>query len=224
MKRAFILTLICAPLAFTPALAQAAAIVGGITSAKLDPLALNTAGLTISSLSPEVIVPGNLVNSIAFPINTPSAAIRPTTFMFDPATFPAPGSFSGEINHEGSVFFNSNTLEVGDFTIAFNAARVGTLGGQASGFYVKSNAGIMGILFDVTPPTIEITPTGFKALGDLLISPEFAQKIVNLGLANTNPLGLLVGRVRPEGTVPEPTAVALALSAVAMAGVARRRR
>jgi MYXO-CTERM domain-containing protein len=227
MKRAFILSLICALLAFAPAFTHAAgmqAIVGGQTTVQLDPTLLSGAGLTVSSYSPEVIIPGILMDSIALPINPPSAAIRPTTFTFDQATFPAPGSFSGEINHSGSVFFNSNTLQVGDITLAFDAARVGTLSGQASGFYAKSNAGITGILFDLTVPTVVTEPGGVKATADLLISPEFGQALVDMNVTNFNLRGFSVGVTRVQGNVPEPAAAGLALSAMALAGVIRRRR
>jgi hypothetical protein len=227
MKRAFILSLFCALLALAPAAANAAAlqaIVGGQTTVQLTPTVLSSAGLTVSGYSPEVIIPGILADSIAFPINSPSAPIRPTTFVFDPATFPAPGSFSGEVNHEGSVFFNTNTLEVGDFTIAFDAARQGTLSGQASGFYVQSNAGINGILFDLTAPDVVTTPTGVKATSDLLISPEFGMALVNMAITNFNLRGFTVGLIRVQGTVPEPASVALALSGLAMLGVVRRRK
>jgi hypothetical protein len=227
MKRAFFLSLICAPLAFAPVVTQAAAmqaITGGQTTVQLTPTALSAAGLTISSYSPEVIIPGILMDSIALPINSPSAPVRPTTFTFDQATFPAPGSFSGEINHSGSIFFNSNTLQVGDFTLAFDAARAGTLSGQASGFYAKSNAGITGILFDLTVPTVVTEPGGVKATSDLLISPEFGQELVNMNITNFNLRGFTVGLIRVQGNVPEPAGVALALSALTSVGIGRRRR
>ena len=104
----------------------------GMTSVLLDTAALSSlASLDLSSVSSDVMAPGALgAGSVAFGI-TPK-----TTFSYDPSDFL--GTFSGSIEHNGSVFFNSDTVEVGDFTIGFDAARVGAFGGAASGFFVES--------------------------------------------------------------------------------------
>ena len=101
-------------------------IVGGQTSVLLDTATLSAAAsLDLSGVSGPVIAPGNLgAGSVAFPINPRSAASLPTTFSYDPANFL--GTFSGTIEHTGSVLFNAGTVEVGNFTIGFDAARAGT--------------------------------------------------------------------------------------------------
>ncbi|HMP07758.1 MAG TPA: hypothetical protein PJ982_15515, partial [Lacipirellulaceae bacterium] len=92
-------------------------VVGGQTSVVLDTATLSAAAsLTLSGVSPDVIAPGTLPGSVAFAITPRSAAVLPTTFAYD-LTFPAAGSFSGTIEHQGSVFFNADAVEVGDFTI-----------------------------------------------------------------------------------------------------------
>lgn len=78
------------------------------------------ASLILSSDSPDVIAPGDLgSDSVAFGIHPRDAATLPTTFLF-PAGSLAP--FSGTIEHSGSVFFNGDSVQVGDFTIGFDAA------------------------------------------------------------------------------------------------------
>lgn len=197
---------------------------GGQTNVRLDPTILSTAGLTISSFSPEVIVPGLWADSVAFPINSPSDA-PPTTLAFNPATFPGAGSFSGVVEHSGSVVFNGGALEAGNFTIGFDAARTGTLGGLASGFYVQNNIGVSAILFDLELTSATAPPGELKVEGNLLLSPEFGQILVNLGLTMNNLRGLVVGEGRLRGNVvPEPATIALALGGLAMVALARKRR
>ena len=102
-------------------LCSAATLVGGDTSVALDTMVLSNVGLELSSVSPGIPV-GSLPDSVAFPINPRDAIFLPTTFTYTAGDFPG-GPFSGSIEHTGSVFFNMDTLEVGDFTIAFDAAR-----------------------------------------------------------------------------------------------------
>ena len=96
----------------------------GQTSVLLDvELIENAAGLTLSGVSADVIAPGNLgADSVAFAINPRDAASLPTTFSYDSSNFL--GTFAGTIEHTGSVFFNSDSVEVGNFTIGFDGALV----------------------------------------------------------------------------------------------------
>jgi hypothetical protein len=206
---------------------QAANVVGGQTNVALDTALLaSAANLTLSGVSPDVIAPGSIPNSVAFTINPRNAAILPTTFSYDPATFPAAGSFSGTIEHQGSVFFNANAVEVGDFTIGFSAARAGTLGGQASGFYVASTTGIAAILFDLKVNSANPQPTSLSVGADLLVSPEFGSFLFSGGLSTTNLQGADVGNALVAATaVPEPAGIALvgvALAAWGFVGIRRR--
>lgn len=162
--------LTCTLFAFTQADAQSI-VVGGQTNVALDFDTLSSAaGLDFSSVSGDVIAPGSIADSVAFPINACDGSL-PTTFAYDPATFPAGGSFSGTIEHSGSVFFNTDTVEVGDFTIGFDGARVGTLSGAASGFFVANNvAGAVPapvVLFDIEVTGAAPLPESLTVDGNL---------------------------------------------------------
>ena len=158
----------------------------------------SAAGLTISGTSDEVIVPGNIsTDSVAFGINSPSATapLLPTTFSYDSDDFLT--TFSGTIEHLGSVFFNTDTVEVGNFTIGFDGARASA---TTSGFFVESTVGISAILFDVAPPTaLSATATDLTIAADLLVSPDFAGFLNDTGLT-----GVDVGDALVEGGSPGP--------------------
>lgn len=208
-----------------PATAQVD-VVGGQTSVLLDTATLaSEANLSLSSVSPDVISPGSIPGSVAFSINPRDAATFPTTFSYAPNEFPNSG-FSGTIEHQGSVLFNADTVEVGDFTIGFDGARTGTLGGAASGFFVESNAGITAILFDVAVTSLPApTETTLTIGADLLVSPEFGQFLVDNQLSSTNLAGADVGDALVEATaIPEPATIGLALLALTGLGWRRIRR
>ena len=192
-------------------------ITGGQTSVLLDPAALALANLTISSVSSAVIAPGNLgPDSVAFSINprNASAPLLPTTFEYDSNDFL--NTFSGAIQHEGSVFFNADTVEVGNFTIGFDAGRITA---AASGFFVESTVGTTAILFDVaTPNSLSATATDFTVDADLLVSPEFAGFLGNTALTGADVGDALVQ------AVPEPASATILLCCSLSAwGMLRRR-
>ena len=209
----------------SPERARAVDVVGGQTNVVLDAgLLASAAGLNLSSVSPDVISPGSLPGSVAFGINARDAAARPTTFSYNPATFPAGGSFAGAIEHQGSVFFNADTVEVGDFQIGFDGTRAGTLGGAASGFYVASTTGIAAILFDLGVTSADAQQSSLSVGANLLVSPEFGSFLLTNGLASTNLQGADVGdALVAAAAVPEPSAVILALLATGALATVRRR-
>ncbi len=197
-------------------------VTGGQTSVLLDTATLSSAAsLDLSGVSGPVIAPGNLgANSVAFPINARDAASLPTTFSYDPSDFL--GTFGGTIEHEGSVLFNSDTVEVGNFTIGFDAARAGTLGGNASGFFVESTVGIAAILFDIGAPSqLDATPSSLTIGADLLVSPEFGQFLFDNQLSSSNLQGADVGDALVQA-VPAPGTVA-ALAGLGLMASRRRR-
>jgi hypothetical protein len=192
-------------------------VTGGQTSVLLDTDTLSSAAnLDLSSVSADVISPGTIPGSVAFGINSRTDTPA-TTFSYDPSDFL--GTFSGTIEHMGSVFFNADSVEVGDFSIGFDAARVG---GDRSGFFVESTAGIAAILFDVSNPgVLDAQPSSLTIGADLLVSSEFAQFLLDNQLASSDLTGADVGDALVEA-VPAPAGVAL--GAIALVGAARRRR
>ncbi|MEM1213860.1 MAG: hypothetical protein AAGI68_16350 [Planctomycetota bacterium] len=196
-------------------------VVGGQTSVLLDTATLSAAAnLDLSGVSSDVIAPGELgPNSVAFAIN-PTDGSLPTTFAYDPADFL--GSFSGAIEHSGSVFFNNDAVEVGDFTIGFDASRAG---GNASGFFVESTTGIAAVLFDIGAPSLlDAQSDSLTIEADLLVSNEFANFLLGQSLASSDLTGATVGSARVSAvSVPSPSTV---LGGLALCGlfVARRRR
>lgn len=190
--------------------AEQVGVLGGQTNVLLDTELLSSAAsLELSSVAGPVIAPGNLgPDSVAFPINARDAATLPTTFAYDSDDFL--GTFSGTIEHEGSVRFNADTVDVGDFTIGFDGARAGTLDGKASGFFVQDNVDLGAILFDIeNPSTLSATATELVIGANLLVSPEFGAFLFDNGLSQSNLQGADVGDALVEAIVPEPASLAL---------------
>lgn len=196
----------------TTAQAEDFDVTGGQTNVLLDTATLSSAAsLDLSSVSAEVIAPGDLgMNSVAFPITSS------TTFSYDSGLT----AFSGAIDHSGSVFFNGDTVEVGDFRIGYDAMRVG---GARSGFFVESTTGIAAILFDVENPTaLTADDTGLSITANLLVSSEFAGFLLNNGLATADLTGADVGDALVAAGIPAPGAIA-GFSLIGLAGLRRRR-
>jgi hypothetical protein len=191
-------------------------VVGGQTSVLLDTNTLSAAAsLDLSGVAGDTIAPGELgAGSVAFPINPRDAASLPTTFSYDAGL----ANFGGTIEHTGSVLFNSDTVEVGNFTIGFDANRAT---GNNSGFFVESTTGIAAILFDVEAPSgLVADGTGLQITANLLVSPEFAGFLTDNGLASTNLTGADVGDAFVNAAIPAPGAAGV----LALAGLAASRR
>lgn len=187
-------------------------VVGGETSVALDFDLLSTAaGLNLSSVSPGVITPGNIADSVAFNITSPTSGNLPTTFNYDSDDFF--NTFNGTIEHRGAIFFNDDSIAVGNFTIGF----------RETGFYVGSNFGAELVLFDVANIDPFASAETVTVAGDLLVSNEFALFLLDAGLATSDLTGADVGDAFVQGytqSVPAPGV----LAALGMAGCAIRRR
>jgi hypothetical protein len=199
--------------------ASAVNVVSGQTNVLLDTPLLASVGLSLSGVGGPVIAPGNLgADSVAFPINGRDAAAPtlPTTFSFTAGTL-AP--FSGTIEHTGTVLFNGGALEVGNFTIGFDAGRAGA---ATSGFFVADNVTFAGVpLFDVgIPSALTATGTWLTVAANLLVSSELAGVLGNAGLT-----GVDVGDALVEAAaVPEPGTLSLVLAGLLLGGIAVSRR
>ncbi len=204
--------------------AEPVQVVGGQTSVALDTdLLAAAANLNLTGASEDVIAPGELPGSVAFPIN-PTDGTPPTTFQYDSEDFF--GSFSGTIEHTGTITFN-DAITVGDFSIQYDGTRAGTLDGLASGFYVASTTGLAAILFDLTLPSEAVTtPEELVLVSDLLVSPEFSGVLVSAELADGPLAGADVGDARVAGAafaVPTPAAVLPGLLLLGTLAARRRR-
>jgi len=214
MNKIFAAFTVCCTLALASNLAaQERLVVGGQTSVLLDTNTLTAAGLTISGVSPNVIAPGELGgDSVAFGINSRSGNL-PTTFSY---TVGSLAPFSGTIEHAGSVFFNNDTIEVGNFTIGFDGNRTA---GNNSGFFVQSTVGVQGILFDVgNPDSLNAGNDILSIGGALFVSPEFAGILGNAGFTGANGGNFLINAT----SIPEPSAGLVLL--VGAVGLMIRRR
>lgn len=182
----------------TTAAANNVEVVDGQTSVALDTATLAAAAsLNLTGVAGPVIAEGNIPGSVAFPINSRDAGepLLATSFEYDSTDFF--GFFAGAIEHEGSVIFN-DSIEVGNFTIGFDASRIDQ-GTGASGFFVASTIGVVAPLFDVVPTGLSAGATGLEISADLIVGPEFAGLLVDLGLAASDLTGADVGDALVQG-------------------------
>ena len=214
MKHAFGAS--CVLAVVSTASADLVGVQGGQTNVLLDFELIQAAtGLALAGVSDGVIVPGNLgAGSVAFAITGPDAAAFPTTFAYDTADFF--DSFSGTIEHRGSVSFTGSAdVTVGNFTIGYD---------PSTGFQVIDNLGLGIALFDVEITEAAPEVETFEVLGDLLISADFGQALLELGLAGADLTGVDVGDTWVQGLnrpVPAPGVFA---ATVAAGLIGRRRR
>ncbi|MDE0890073.1 MAG: hypothetical protein OSA40_11510 [Phycisphaerales bacterium] len=195
-------------------------VVGGQTNVLLDfELISSVTDLELTGVSDGVIIPGNLGNdSVAFAITSPYAETGATNFQYDTMDFF--GSFSGSIEHRGTLTFNE-AITIGNFDIGYDA------GLQA--FTVSDtffNGSGLGALFAVVIDEASPSLSTFDVTGDLLITANFATILIDLGLTSTDLTGADVGDAWIQGlnqSVPSPGALALGGIALLTSRVRRRR-
>ena len=186
-------------------------IVGGQTNVTLDfALLSSAAGLDLSGITPGTLITED-PSTVGFVITPPNAFDGPSTFGYDTGDFG--GSFGGGIQHRGGVYFNDNAILVGNFGIGFD-----------DGWFVNSNVGLQGQLFDVDITSAAPTADSFLAEGDLKVSEFFAGVLLELGLAGSDLTGAKVGSASIQGfmsnSVPAPGVLAM----LGIGGLAARRR
>ena len=186
-------------------------IVGGQTNVTLDfALLSSAAGLDLSGITPGTLITED-PSTVGFVITPPNAFDGPSTFGYDTGDFG--GSFGGGIQHRGGVYFNDNAILVGNFGIGFD-----------DGWFVNSNVGLQGQLFDVDITSATPTADSFLAEGDLKVSEFFAGVLLELGLAGSDLTGAKVGSASIQGfmsnSVPAPGVLAM----LGIGGLAARRR
>ena len=193
------------------ATADMVGIVGGQTNVTLDfALLSSAAGLDLSGITPGTLITED-PSTVGFVITPPNAFDGPSTFGYDTGDFG--GSFGGGIQHRGGVYFNENAILVGNFGIGFD-----------DGWFVNSNVGLQGQLFDVDITSAAPTADSFLAEGDLKVSEFFAGVLLELGLAGSDLTGAKVGSASIQGfmsnSVPAPGVLAM----LGIGGLAARRR
>ncbi|MCC5839011.1 MAG: PEP-CTERM sorting domain-containing protein [Opitutales bacterium] len=224
MKKSFLIASILALPSVT--LAQSNFVTGGFTSVSLNGALLESAANLQVAGADGTVPPapgfgGAGFVTVAFPITAP------TTFSYTDGL----ATFAGVITHTGTVTFNlgpdfDSAVSFGDFTIGFDSDRVG---GSTSGFFVQNT--LVGdfdgvILFDLTAPTSAVADSSELALGgfELLVSPELGNFLFTSGLAAADLTGAAVGLAQLDATaIPEPSTYA-AIAAIAVLGLALRRR
>ncbi|MBS0656797.1 MAG: PEP-CTERM sorting domain-containing protein [Verrucomicrobia bacterium] len=218
----------------TEASAQTFRVTSGVTSVVINPALIESAaGLSLTGANPTatsaLTAPSGFA-AVGFSI-TPT-----TTFQFTVGSGFTP--VSGTIEHSGTVSFATTrgslgvgtAVTIGSFSIGFDPARISAGTDGRSGFFVRDTFSNLGILFDLSNPSIVNFNTGSGALTlggtNLLVSAEFSSFLVNNGLALGSIAGANVGFAQTNANaVPEPGTLALAAFGAAGAlAWARRRR
>ncbi|MAJ46266.1 MAG: hypothetical protein CBC35_03010 [Planctomycetes bacterium TMED75] len=193
--------------------AEVVGIVGGQTNVTLDFELLSiAAGLDLSGITPGTLLTDE-PNTVGFVITPPNAFDAPSTFGYDTGDFG--GTFSGGIQHRGGVYFNDDSILVGNFGIGYD---------PVGGWFVESNLGLEGELFDVD--ILSATPTAdfFDVVGDLKVSAFFAGVLLDAGLAGSDLTGAKVGSASIQGFMSSAVPAPGALAVLGLGGLAARRR
>ena len=165
-----------------------------ITSFFLDPILFSFAGITITN---EIgVLDGNIANGDGFQITEAS------DFSFELDDADATNlitSVNGRIEHLGSITLTASIdteiqAEIGNFSIGFDPERENAIP-NASGFFVVDTITTNEPLFDIGNLDSVTIDNGILQIADadLLLSPELADFVVSLGIANPGTLTPFIG-------------------------------
>ena len=174
-----------------------------------DETVLNFAGISITSVSSDVVTSGPTFDVLTFDINSRDDA-NPTTFEY---TVDTVTPVSGTVETAGSIFFDapapaSDSSSIGNIQFGFDATRMDAVAG-ISGFFAQSTTGdFNGILFDIGDGfSVVAEETNFSFSDTIFLSDEFSTFL--LGIPDAG--GTDIGTFAIEATavaVPEPAGLA----------------
>ena len=200
--------------------AQLVPLGGGEVTLDFDETVLNLAGISVTSVSSDVVTSGPTFDVLTFDINSRDDA-NPTTFEY---TVDTVTPVSGTVETAGSISFTataSGSSSIGNIQFGFDATRVDAVAG-ISGFFAESTTGgFTGTLFDIGDGfPVVANETNFSFSDTIFLSDEFSTFL----LGNDGAGGISIGTFAINAVaVPEPTGLACcAVFGIAM--TLRRRR
>ena len=218
--------MVCCSLSPVEVMAQRLRVVSGELDLLLSDDFLTAFRLFQIDQTDDVIRPGGLgSNSNRFLVNSPTAAERPTDFLFNPGQ---PESAQGLISTSGFLFFDdlvTPRIPSGDLSLGYDSSRITE---STSGFFVFGTLEeFQAPLFDLGSDTMATAnEDGFFVSSDLLtLSPE-----VTVALSRPDrivPPGVVVGSIAVTGNVaavPEPGSGTLFVMGLMTIAAKRRSR
>ena len=200
--------------------AQLVPLGGGEVTLDFDETVLNLAGISVTSVSSDVVTSGPSFDVLTLDINSRDDA-NPTTFEY---TVDTVTPVSGTVETAGSISFTapaSGSSSIGNIQFGFDATRV-DVGTGISGFFAESTTGgFTGTLFDIGDGfPVVANETNFSFSDTIFLSDEFSTFLLGSTVAGGTPIGTFAINAV---AVPEPTGLACcAFFGIAM--TLRRRR
>ena len=205
------LTIGAAPVAQAATISQ---VDGGETSVLFTFGLLESLGLEVVDTSGGTFVPGDLGPfSVGFEISE-----ERSTASYDAND--VLGTLGGAVEHNGTISLDdpdtpTEAVQVGNFTVDLTTLQV------------IDNADLAGTpLFNLANPIIEAYPTSLVIAADILVSQEFSDLLLALGLTEGDITGADAGMalvVADASVIPVPAAVWLFASALGLLGWVRTR-
>ena len=185
--------------------AQLVPLGGGEVTLDFNEAVLGSVGISITSVSSDVVTSGPTFDVLTLDINSRDDA-NPTTFGY---TVDTVAPVSGTVETAGSISFTapaSGSSSIGNIQLGFDATRVDA---DISGFFAESTTGgFTGILFDIGDEfPVVANETNFSFSDTIFLSDEFSTFL--LGIPDAG--GTDIGTFAIEATavaVPEPAGLA----------------